>query len=298
MFRENSEAEMSEKRKVAVMYSGGTDSTYAAWSQMSHYDEIRLVTFVRDGLRKLQNPDGIIARLRKAFPDKEIVYDQLSNEDIYQIMVPHEEKWETQQLVLSQKIGPLWEDSHGRRSGREAYDAQKITLFMANECLQCKIAMHLAAIKYCQENNITDLCDGGNIEQLDDGAQLEEVKAIAHEIFARFGINYFSPVLHVSAEERCRSLFEAGITDHLDHKQLEKTHQIPSPQIQCTVPSSVLWTVCIFPWLVYDGKSCNEYIEMCCDYYRHEMERGIEMMNLSNYSGVRSQEPESRIDEV
>ena len=271
---------MGDKKKVAVMFSGGTDSTYAAWSQMPHYDEIRLVTFIRHGLKKLQNPEGIIERLRKVFPGKEIIYDQVSNEDIYQKMTPHEEKWEAHQLVLRQEIGPLWEDSHGQHSGREAYDAKKVTLFMANECLQCKIAMHLAAIKYCKENNIAHLCDGGNVEQLDDGSQLEEVKAIAREIFGRFGIHYFSPVLHVSAEERGRTLFEAGITDHLDHKQLEKAHQIPSTQVQCTVPSSVLWTVCIFPWLVYDGQSCSEYVEMCCNYYRYEMERGLEIMDL------------------
>jgi len=271
---------MGDKKKVAVMFSGGTDSTYAAWSQIPHYDEIHLVSFIRMGLRKLQNPEGIIERLRKVSLYKEIIYDQISNEDIYQKMTPHAEKWEAHQLVLSQEIEPLWENPHGRRLGREKYDADKITLFMANECLQCKVAMHLAAIKYCKENNITHLCDGGNVEQLDDASQLEEIKDIAREIFARFGIHYFSPVLHVSVEERGKTLFEAGITDHLDHKQLEKAHQIPSTQIQCTVPSSVLWTICIFPWLVYDGQSCNEYIDMCCNYYRHEMERGLEIMNL------------------
>ena len=211
---------MTDKKKVAVMFSGGTDSTYAAWSQIPHYDEIHLIIFTRHGLRKLENPEGMVERLRRAFPDKEIIYNQISNEDIYQKVTPHAEKWESQQAVLNQKIGPLWEDPHGRRLGRRKYDADKITLFMANECLQCKVAMHIAAIKYCRENDIAHLCDGGNTEQLDDGSQLEDVKAIASAIFARFGIHYFSPALHVSVEERCKALFEAGIIDHLDHKQL------------------------------------------------------------------------------
>lgn len=271
---------MSDRKKLAVMFSGGTDSTYAAFIQIPHYDEIQLITFIRHGFRRLQNPDVIVERLRKAFPDKEITYNQISNEDIYQKITPHEEKWEAHQLLLSQQIGPLWENPHGQLLGPEKYDSDKTILFMANECLQCKLAMHIAAIRYCKENNITYLCDGGAIEQLDDASQLEEVKTIAHEIFARFGINYFSPVLHVSIEERCRVLFEAGITDHIDHKRLEKAHQIPSTQVQCTTPSVVLWTVCVFPWLVYDGLSCNEYIDMCCNYYKNEMERGIKAMNL------------------
>lgn len=271
---------MSDKKKLVVLFSGGTDSTYAAWTQIPLYDEIELLSFTRHGFRRLQNPDVIVERLCKAFPDKKITYKQVSNEEIYQKITPHEEKDRAQKLLLSQQIGPLWENPHGRILGREKYDEDKITLFMTNECLQCKLAMHIAALKYCVENNITSLCDGGAIEQLDDASQLEEVKAIAHDIFARFGINYYSPVLHVSVEERCRTLFEAKITDHLNHKQLEKAHKIPSTQIQCTTPSVVIWTICVFPWLVYDGESCNEYIDMCCNYYKHEMEKGLEIMNL------------------
>jgi hypothetical protein len=232
------EADMSEKKRVAVMFSGGTDSTFAAVSEIPKYDEIQLIiqliTFIRDGLRKLENPDGIVERLCKAFPGKEILYKQISNEDIYQKLTPHKEKLEAHRLVLSQKIGPLWEDPHGKNLGREKYDSDKVTLFMTNECLQCKIAMHIAAIKYCKEPQ----------------------------------------------EKRGDVLFKLGITDHINHKQLEKAHQIPSTQVQCTVPSSVLWTICIFPWLVYDGQSCNEYVDMCCNYYEHEMEKGLKAMNL------------------
>ena len=271
---------MPDKKKLAVMFSGGTDSTYAAWSQIPHYDEIHLITFIRHGLKDLQNPEAVVERLRETFQNKEILFKQMSNEDIYQRVTPHDDKWETQQLVLAQKIGPLWEDQHGMRLGREKYDSDKMTLFMANECLQCKVAMHIAAIKYCKKNSITHLCDGGNTEQLDDGSQLEEVKVIAHEIFARFGINYFSPALHVPLEERCKAIFEAGITTHLDNKQLEKGYHIPSTQIRCTVPSSVLWTVCIFPWMVYDRQSCTEYIDMCCNFYEYAMERGLETVDL------------------
>ena len=271
----------NSKKKLAVMFSGGTDSTYAAWSQIPKYDETHLIVFVRDGLRNSNNPETMVERLKKTFPDKEIIFrNDLDFEEIYQKITPHKEKEEAQQLVLSQKIAPLWEDRHGRRLGREKYDSTKIKLFMTNECLQCKIAMHIAAIKYCIENEITDICDGGNPEQLDDGSQQEDVKALARDIFGGYGINYFSPVFNVSQEERCRALYESGVTEHLDFKKLEKNHQIPSTQIQCTVPSSVLWTVCIFPWLVYDGQSCNEYLDMCYNYYKHEMENGLIIMNV------------------
>lgn len=268
------------KNKVAIMFSGGTDSTYAAWLQIPNYDQIHLVTFIRHGLRKPENPLEAVKRLRQAFPDKDIIYEQVDYEEIYQKVTPRDEKLEVQQEVLNQKISPLWENAHGRVDGRERHDLDKQRLFMANECLQCKIAMHIAAIKFCKEKNVSDICDGSNTEQLDDGSQIEYVKEIAQDIFGRYGINYFSPVFHVPAEERGRALYEAGVTDHVEHKRLEKTHQIPAWQIQCTVPSSVLWTVCIFPWLVYDGESCNDYIEMCCDYYKKEMENGLKIMDL------------------
>ncbi len=268
------------KKKIAVLFSGGTDSTYAAWSQIPEYDEIRLITFLRHGLRKPGNPLEAVKRLREAFTEKEIVYEQVDYEDIYQKLNPAKEKSDVQQEVLNQKITPLWENPHGNVDGQEKYDLNKERLFMANECLQCKIAMHIAAIRYCKERNIANICDGSNTEQLDDGSQLEPVKELAQSIFNRYGINYFSPVFNVPPEERGRALFEAGITEHADHKRLDKTHQIPSWQIQCTVPSSVLWTVCIFPWLVYDGESCNDYIEMCYNYYHAEMEKGLKIMGL------------------
>lgn len=270
-----------ENNKIAVMFSGGTDSTYAAWLQFAKYKQIYLVTFVRRGLRRVENLQDAVKRLKHKAPSNvEIHHDIIDFENIYQTITPHQEKQEVQQAVLSQELGPLWEDPHGTHNGREKYMKNLRKLFMANECLQCKIAMEIAAIKFCKENNLFLICDGSNTEQLDDGSQLEDVKILARDIFKRFGINFSSPVFHISPEDRCRSLYIAGITDHPNHKKMEKTHQIPSRQIQCTVPSAVLWTSCIFPWIVYDGQSCNDYIEMCCWYFKENIEKGIRLMGI------------------
>ena len=269
------------KSAIAVMFSGGTDSTFAALSQIPHYDRIHLVTFYRHGLRKSQNTREAVDRLKGAFSDKDVRYHEVDFEDIYRMITPRKQKLDVQIAVLSQEIEPLWNNSSNRESGERDFAADKQRLFLANECLQCKIAMDLAAIKFCLENGIAFICDGSNTEQLDDGSQLEDVKQIAQQIFKRFDIRYFSPVFHVSAEKRGKALYEVGITDHIDHKRLEKTHQIPSRQIQCTVPASVLWTTCIFPWLVYDGDSCNDYIQMSCWYFKERMESGLKMMGLT-----------------
>ncbi|MBI5592948.1 MAG: 7-cyano-7-deazaguanine synthase [Deltaproteobacteria bacterium] len=270
-----------KSNKIAVMFSGGTDSTYAAWLQLPKYDQIYLITFIRYGLRRAENLQEAVNRLMQKVPSNaEIHHKTIDIENIYQSITPHQEKQQAQQEVLNQKIGPLWEDPHGIRNGREKYMENMQKLFMANECLQCKIAMDIAAIKFCKENNITNICDGSNTEQLDDGSQLEDVKVIARDIFNRYGINFFSPAFNISAEERCQTLYNAGITDHPDHKKMEKTHQIPSRQIQCTIPSSVLWTSCIFPWMVYDGQSCNDYIEMCRLYFKNEIEKGLEIIDI------------------
>lgn len=269
-------------KKMAIMFSGGTDSTYAAWLQLQRYNQIYLLTFIRRGLRRAENIQGALNRLiQKAPSGVEIHHKIIDIEDIYQAVAPHQEKQQAQQAVLGQEIGPLWEDAHGLRNGHEKYIKNMHKLFMANECLQCKISMDIAAIKFCKENNITDICDGSNTEQLDDGSQLEDVKVIARDIFSRYGINFSSPAFHIPAEERCRILYDAGITDHPDHKKMEKTHQIPSRQIQCTVPSSVLWTSCIFPWMVYDGQSCNDYVEMSCRYFEENIKKGLKLVGIN-----------------
>ncbi|HBN26628.1 MAG TPA: hypothetical protein DD405_04065 [Desulfobacteraceae bacterium] len=271
---------MPAPKMLAVMFSGGTDSTYAALTQIPNYDRICLVTFMRAGFRKKENINAAADSLKKAFPNKDIFHQKVDFNDIYQKITPHQEKNKVQEAVLNQTIAPLWEDPHGSIIGLEQYNKNKHTLFLTNECLQCKIAMELAALRFCKGNHITDICDGSNTEQLDDGSQLEDVKIIARKIFRQFGINYFSPAFHISAKEHCKALFDAKITDHLQHKTLEKNHQIPSRQVQCTVPASVLWTICIFPWLVYDGQSCNDYIKMCCDYFSMQMKKGLEVMGL------------------
>jgi hypothetical protein len=270
-----------KNKKIAVMFSGGTDSTYVAWLQLQQYDQIYLITFIRKGLRRAENLEEAVNRLMRSTPSNVAIHHEIINiEDIYQKVTPHQEKQQSQEKVLAQKIGPLWEDPHGIHNGRKIYMENMEQLFWANECLQCKIAMDIAAIKFCKENNITSICDGSNSEQLDDGSQLEDVKVIARDIFNRYGINFFSPAFHIPAEERCQKLYNAGITDHPDHKKMEKTHQIPSRQIQCTIPSSVLWTTCIFPWMVYDGQSCNDYIDLCCKYFKKEIEKGLEILSI------------------
>lgn len=266
---------------MAVMFSGGTDSTYAAWLQMSKYQQIYLVTFQRHGLRRAENLQDAVRRLMEKAPSNtRIQHEIIDIENIYQAITPHGPKREAQQAVLAQEISPLWEDPHGLRNGRMQYAENMRKLFMANECLQCKIAMDIAAIKYCRENGIVNVCDGSNTEQLDDGSQLEAVKALARDVFKRYGINFSSPAFHTSPEERCKTLYEAGITDDPNHKKLEKAHQIPSRQIQCTIPSAVLWTTCIFPWMVYDGQSCNDYIEMCCGYFMETIEKGLDLVGI------------------
>lgn len=262
---------------IAVMFSGGVDSTYAAWSQIKIFDTIRLITFVRTGFRNRHNLHEIINRLCRAFPEKEIFFELVDFEEIYQQTIPHKIKLEVQREILSQKIGPLWEDPHGACHGSKIYNAARQKLFMVNECLQCKISMHIAAIKFCLENHIHNICDGSNPEQLDDGSQLEDVKSIGQDIFREYGINFFSPAFNISADERSKILFDEGITDFIDHKHLEKTHRIPSRQIQCTVPASALWTICVFPWLVYDAASCDDYVAMSCRYYFDEMKKGLSM---------------------
>ena len=80
------------KRAIAVMFSGGTDSTFAAWSQIPHYDRIHLLTFYRHGLRKSQNTREAVDRLKGAFPYKDIRYHEVDFEDIYQMITPKKQK--------------------------------------------------------------------------------------------------------------------------------------------------------------------------------------------------------------
>lgn len=73
---------MTQKEQLAVMFSGGTDSSYAVLSQIPFYRKIRLITFFRHGLRKQDNPSPMVKRLKQAFPKTGISWEQVNFESI------------------------------------------------------------------------------------------------------------------------------------------------------------------------------------------------------------------------
>ncbi len=83
--------------KIAVMLSGGTDSTYAALNAARLSTKIYLITFTRKGLRRKDNVLEVSERLIAAFKDHDITHSFIDFENIYQLLTPHEAKKEIQQ---------------------------------------------------------------------------------------------------------------------------------------------------------------------------------------------------------
>lgn len=153
-------------RRLAVMYSGGTDSTATVALLAEQYDEVFLLTCTHSGLRFVEYSERNIPRLRERFPKVRFHHVYLEMDALWR-RVTYERYW-----------------SNLRRHG-----------FMTlTTCGLCKVAMHLRAMVHCIDNGITEIADGANHNMSHSPEQMQEVLAEMRRLYARFGIAYTSPV--------------------------------------------------------------------------------------------------------
>ena len=69
---------MEKSEKVAILYSGGTDSTCAASILTEKFREIHLITFKRLGFSCLENSNYNVNNLKEKFPNTIFIHRIIS----------------------------------------------------------------------------------------------------------------------------------------------------------------------------------------------------------------------------
>lgn len=162
--------------KASVLFSGGTDSTLAAYLVGCEVEEVTLLTFDPGFIFFLENAKRHVPLLEKKLGPGRVKH-------VIQPIRPLIDK-----ILLGDKKGD-W-DKYGFN-------------LTALVCLGCRLAMHAAAIIYNLENGIPVIADGSIEKQSTIPEQLESfVLRNRHELWGRFGIRHFSPIYREPDSDR------------------------------------------------------------------------------------------------
>lgn len=178
-----------ERDSVVVLYSGGSDSTWAAIKAYDKRRRVQLLTMTRLGLLHQEHVADQVGKLKRFFGDhdafahRSVPCDKLFRFILYENYLPNLLRYGS--LLLS-------------------------------HCGLCKLAIHWRALLFCLENGFTNVWDGAvRIAR----AYPERSQAIMIEpltrLYARYGIAYETPV-YEQGEAVPRALHEIGFHRRAD----------------------------------------------------------------------------------
>ncbi len=162
--------------KASVLFSGGTDSTLAAYLIGRRVRHLTLLTFEPKHVLFVENSRRHVGNLAEALPDVEIRHE----------IIPVQKN--------IRKV--LWADLPG---DWKKYGFNLTALI----CLGCRMAMHAAALVYCLENEIPVIGDGSIRFQSTVPEQLPSfIRRNREKLWARYGMRHYSPIYEVGDSDK------------------------------------------------------------------------------------------------
>ncbi len=197
-----------EQDRIAVLFSGGSDSTLAAVIAARQAAVVHLVTYAHPFMLFHRKIDINIARLREKFPD-------------------------TRFEVYREDLTRPYRRLYGRHILRKL--VRRRTMLVPHACGACKLAMHYATVGYCRRRGITRVYCGAHEESSRVfPAQMEPVIGDVRRMYERYGITYETPVYHGGRTDR--TLHELGI---IDNPRMKDQHLFYTTQHTCPIGALV-----------------------------------------------------------
>ena len=180
---------------IAVLFSGGTDSTLTSALVQERYRKVHLVTFNRMGFHSTENTAVNAKALQERYGEEKFVHAMIRVERLF--------RW----IAYERYIRNVFK--HG--------------FHMLSTCGLCKLAMHMRNVKYCVDNGISNAADGANQGMTMEPAQMRPVIDEMRRMYEHFGIRYSNPVFDYAPPE------EKGFIDSANAELVSIGLGPPSP---------------------------------------------------------------------
>jgi hypothetical protein len=167
---------------VALMFSGGLDTTVAALELRERFDRVHLLTVVQGFCLYTHRPSRTALEIQKAFGKERFPHRVLDGRELFRIMREDFEKY------YRKYRSPLLVD------------------------LGCRLTMEALTVLYCKQHGISHSADGNSLAQDQIFIQQAEYLQAVREYFGRHGVEHMNPVLaYETREQRMDKLAQYGV---------------------------------------------------------------------------------------
>jgi len=172
--KRNADYQLGEK--ASVLFSGGSDSTLAAYLIAARTQHTTLLTF----------DPGFIFFVENSRRHAQILIDKLGPDRVEHKIIP---------------IKPIIDRI---LFGDVKHDLRKYGFNLtALGCLGCRMSMHAAAVIFNLENNIPVIADGSITKQADIPEQMDSfIRRNREQLWRRYGMRHYSPIYNVVNSDR------------------------------------------------------------------------------------------------
>jgi Queuosine biosynthesis protein QueC len=187
---------------ISILFSGGPDSTLAALQALDRADRVHLLTFHQKTMGRIGKHRKVVDELRRLYGNDRVLAHEESTDSLFRTFY-----------------------STGMRRKLVRYR----TFYIPWICGACKLAMHVAAIRYNQAHGIRTTYDGANKESTPYFVdQTQPYITVIKEFYRRYGMEYDCPVMDI--ENTDKETEKYGLTST---KGTKKEHVIFSTQHSC-----------------------------------------------------------------
>jgi len=160
-------------KQIAVLYSGGSDSTAAVVLVAARFEKIHLLTYKHSGLFHIENSRIGVERLRMKYGNDKFIHLIIDVDRLFK------------QITFA----------------GYAENIKKYGFMNLSTCGCCKLAMHIRTLIYCLQNNIAFVADGANKHMKYFPAQMPGVIAELRAMYKKYRIEYINPVFDYECPE-------------------------------------------------------------------------------------------------
>lgn len=257
-----------ENKGIAILFSGGTDSTLTAALMAEKFKRIYLITYSRFGLFSINNATTNVKKLKDRFKNTHFhhhiinisrLFDYVAYEHYFHYLIKH-------------------------------------GFFLLSTCGLCKLTMHIRTIIFCIENGVVEVCDGANKNMYLFPDQMASVMKEIKKMYAHFGINYTSPVFELENPDIGGFIARLGMEEmpvfmekavHLDKERKDTTGYklfelglMPSENVKGSRLDHNMQPRCfqfilfrIFAqWYYLSNHTYNEYENKTLQFFREKIE--------------------------